>query len=103
MMISTFMLAPWVSRRYFKEPIVAMFSIIFISIFSTYMYTSIGSEIHKLDNESIDSLKRYNISFNKDLPFVSELLQSKYVIPANIIRLFKVSLILNKTIYCYGH
>lgn len=64
--------APWISKRYFKEPLVALMSIVFISFFSAHMYESVGREIHRLEHKSIKELRRYSISFKNTVPFDSE-------------------------------
>jgi hypothetical protein len=61
--------APWISRRYFKEPMIALTSIVFIFSFSAHMFESVGREIYRLEHKSIEELKRYTISFKGNVPF----------------------------------
>lgn len=68
-LVFTFIVAPWISKRYFKEPIIALFSIIFVSTFTAHMYESVGKEIYRLEHKSIEELRRYDISFKDNLPF----------------------------------
>jgi hypothetical protein len=68
-LLLTLIVAPRISNYYFKDPIAALFSIVFVSSFSAHMYESIGREIHRLEHKSIEELKRYDISLKGTFPF----------------------------------
>jgi len=65
--------APWVARRYFKEPLVAIFLIVFLFTFSGHLFISVKKTIYtfKYDNKKIEN---YKIIFKKDIPIESSAL-----------------------------
>jgi len=61
--------APWISKRYFKNPIITLASIVFIMSFSAHLFLSIGEEIYQFEHKNIVELRRYEIVFKKKPPF----------------------------------
>ncbi len=65
------LLAPWVAKRYFKEPLVALFVIVFLFTFSVHMFVSLGKTIHHLKYKKLEEMKNYDIIFREQIPLES--------------------------------
>lgn len=70
-LFTTFLSAPWLAKRYFKEPLVALFIIVFIFTFSGHMFMSVGKTIHRLKYNSREKIERYEVIFKKEIPIES--------------------------------
>ena len=62
-------IAPGLAKRYFKEPTRIIAIIVFLYIFLGYMFISIGGVIHDLKHGDLNKMKKYNIVFDKSIPF----------------------------------
>lgn len=70
-LFTTFLSAPWLAKRYFKEPLVALFIIVFIFTFSGHVFMSVGKTIHRLKYDSREKIERYEVIFKKEIPIES--------------------------------
>jgi len=55
------------ATKYFKEPLAAMFLLVFISSYSAHMFSSVGRAIHRVRFSPIEEIKIYDIQFKKGL------------------------------------
>jgi len=60
--------APKLSRKYFKEPLTALFILVFIASFSGHMFASVGKEIYRFKHYDFSKLNRYEVGFSDRLP-----------------------------------
>jgi hypothetical protein len=60
-------LAPWLSNKFFKEPLAALFVLVFIISYSANMIASVGGAIHHAMNYPFDQIRTYDFEFKKEL------------------------------------
>ncbi|MBI5892398.1 MAG: hypothetical protein HZB79_01900 [Deltaproteobacteria bacterium] len=65
---ATVVSAPWLAKRYFKEPLVTIFIIVFIFTFSGHMFVSLEKTIYRLKYDSQEKIERYKIIFKNEMP-----------------------------------
>ncbi len=70
-LLIAFILAPPLSKYYFKEPNIAIFTIVFIASFSAHIGESVEKHIYRIEHNNIEDMKRYDISFKNPVPFDS--------------------------------
>jgi hypothetical protein len=58
-------LMPTVARRYFKEPMMALFLLIFIASFSALMFAAVGKTVFQLRNYEFSKLNPYEVQLNE--------------------------------------
>ncbi len=59
-------LSQYIAQKYFKEPIVATFGIVFIITFFAHLYATINKDIHHIKNAEITDIKQYNFEFSPE-------------------------------------
>lgn len=68
---SAIQFAPWLSHRYFKEPMVALFIIVFLCTFAGHMFVSVGKTIYNLKYKKLEEIKKDDIIFKEQMPLQS--------------------------------
>jgi hypothetical protein len=58
-------------NRYFKQPLIASFLIVFLCTFAGHMFMSIGRTIYDLKNKKLEEIKTYDLIFKEQIPLQS--------------------------------
>jgi hypothetical protein len=67
-LIVTYPVVPWVSRRFFKEPLTATLAMVFVISFSGYMYESIARKIYRIEHGISRQATDYAIKLKNPVP-----------------------------------
>jgi hypothetical protein len=59
---------PRIAIKYFKEPLIAIFVLVFISSYSAYMFSSIERTIYRLKYYPMVELEQYDFKFKENIP-----------------------------------
>src|SRR2546425_4108778 len=71
-LFSGFYFSPRIAMKYFKEPMAALFILVFVAAFSAHMFYSIGSSFYKFKHYDFSKLGTYEIGFKKDIQLGSK-------------------------------
>jgi hypothetical protein len=67
MVIASMYFGPYVAQKYFKEPMIALFLLIFVASFSAHMFAAVGKTTFKFKNYEFSKLHPFNVKFSEDI------------------------------------
>lgn len=107
-----FWFIPLLATKYFKEPLSAIFVLLFVVAYSAHMFSSVGNAIHRARNYPFEKIQQHDAKFKKELPidesglaliagnsnylFFLDRRRNAFIIPRDQILYLKVRKMVNK-------